>query len=310
MMWPDIPFEEWEETGNALHMWLQIAGKFRMAQTPWINHSWQAAFYVTARGLTSGLIPSSQGVSYSIDFDFIDQAAVIHASMGQSAHIELKAQSVADFHSAFLAALADLGAPTQMHGAPNEVADAIPFAQQTTPVAYDAQAAKRFWEALVQVDRVFSTFRTSYLGKVSPVHLFWGSLDLAVTRFSGRPAPMHPGGIPNLPDDVTQEAYSHEVSSAGFWAGGGGLDHAAFYSYAYPTPAGFSDAPLSHPDAYFHADLGEFILPYDSVRDAQDPDAVLLTFLSETYEAAATTGAWPRDGLDCAVGKPGRVRSL
>ena len=236
--WPDIPYARWKATGESLHMWSQIVGKFRLALTPWINHSWQATFYVGGRGLTSSLIPGA-GTGYETTFDFIDHHLHVDATDGRRVSVPLAPMSVAEFHGRFVEALSELGAPTDFHHAPNEVPDPVPFRQQTAPGAYDPDAARDFWRALVAIDGVFKQFRTGFLGKVSPVHLFWGSFDLAVTRFSGRPAPLHPGGFPALPDAITREAYSHEVSSAGFWPGGGGLDHAAFYAYAYPTPDGF-----------------------------------------------------------------------
>jgi len=307
--WPDIPYERWRDSGASLHMWLQIVGKFRVALTPWMNHAWQATTYVTARGLTSSIIPGPQE-SYCTDFDFIDHQLVISATNGAVEKVALEAQSVADFHGRFIEALDKIGAPSEFHGTPNEVVDAVPFAKQTDPGAYDPDAVHDFWQALVAVDGVFKTFRTGFLGKSSPVHLFWGSLDLAVTRFSGRIAPTHPGGMPNLPDDITREAYSHEVSSAGFWAGGNGLDEAAFYSYAYPTPETFGAVPVTTEGAYYHEKLGEFILPYAAVRTAADPAAALMSFLQETYRAAADTAQWDRQALECAIGQPGQPRAI
>ena len=307
--WPEIPYERWQASGTSLHMWLQIVGKFRVALTPWMNHAWQATTYVTARGLTSSLIPGPEE-SYCTDFDFIDHQLVISATNGAVEKIPLEPQSVAEFHQRFIDALDRIGAPSDFHGVPNEVEDAVPFAQQTEAGAYNAQAVQDFWRALVAIDGVFKTFRTGFLGKSSPVHLFWGSMDLAVTRFSGRVAPVHPGGMPNLPDEITREAYSHEVSSAGFWAGGNGLDEAAFYSYAYPTPDDFGAVPVTTDGAYYHDKLGEFILPYEKVRTAADPDAALLAFLKETYVAAADTAHWDRQALECAIGKPGQPRPL
>lgn len=307
--WPDIPFARWKPTGEALHMWLQIVGKFRLAQTPWMNHSWHATLYVTARGLSTGLIPGGRD-SYEVAFDFLDNALRVHATSGRTETLSLSAMSVAEFHDRFVAMLKAVGASHDFHGAPNELPYATPFSRQTDAGTYDPDAAHDFWRALVATRNVFSRFSTSFLGKVSPAHLFWGSLDMAVTRFSGRTAPLHPGGIPNLPDDVTREAYSHEVSSAGFWAGGGGVDYPAFYSYAYPSPDGFKDAPLSHEDAFWHDDLGEFILPYDAVRAAEDPDQTLLDFLSETYAAAADLGGWDRDALECELGERSEPRDV
>lgn len=307
--WPDIPYDRWQPTGACLHMWLQIIGKFRLAQTPWMIHSWQATFYVTSRGLTTGLIPGTDE-DYTIEFDFLSHELVARSTGGKSVKVALGDLSVARFHDSFVGLLRAIGAPTDFHGAPNELPTATPFIQQTDLGVYDRDAAPDFWRALVSIHSVFNHFQTSFLGKRSPVHLFWGSLDLAVTRFSGRAAPAHPGGIPNLPDPVTQEAYSHEVSSAGFWAGGGGIGYPAFYSYAYPTPDGFKDYPIDHEDAFYSEKLGEFILPYDSVRGAADPAASLLKFLTATYIAAAQTGQWDRVALECDLGQPAIPRHV
>ena len=302
--WPDIPYARWKPTGDSLHMWAQIVGKFRFALTPWINHSWQAAFYANSRGFTTSLIPLPDG-GCEAAFDFIDHDLVITRSNGSSERLALEDMSVAAFHGAFLAALDRLDIHVPMHGAPNEVADPVPFVQQTDPGVSDPAVAADFWRALLNIDRVFKYFRTGFLGKSSPVHLFWGSFDVALTRFSGRRAPMHPGGIPALPDRVTREAYSHEVSSAGFWPGGGGIDEPAFYAYAYPTPDGFRDAKVLPEAAFYDEPLGEFVLPYEAVRTASDPDAMLLDFLHTTYEAAADCGDWDRAALECGFGAPG-----
>lgn len=307
--WPDIPYSRWAPTGASVHMWAQIVGKFRLASTPWINHSWQAAFYVNARGLTTSLIPGVDG-GFEAQFDFIDHDLRIQSTDGRTQTIPLQPMSVSDFYGRFLEALEELGAPTDFNDRPNEVPDPIPFAEQTDDRDYDRSAVEGFRLALIAIASVFNRFRTGFLGKSSPVHLFWGSFDLAVTRFSGRPAPLHPGGVPALPDRVTREAYSHEVSSAGFWPGGGGIEYPAFYSYAYPTPGGFSDAEPGHPEAFFDRSLGEFILPYDAVKTADDPEAALLAFLQGTYEAAATLGGWNRAELDCELGVPRRPRRV
>ena len=303
MLWPDIPYSRWAPTGASLHMWAQIVGKFRLAATPWINHSWQAAFYVNARGLTTSLVPAGQR-GFEVQFDFVEHVLRIESTGGESESISLQPMSVSEFFGRFLEALEKLKAPTEFHGRPNEVPDPVPFARQTGDGAYDRSAVEDFWRALISIDVVFKQFRTGFLGKNSPVHLFWGSFDLAVTRFSGRPAPLHPGGVPALPDQVTREAYSHEVSSAGFWPGGGGIEYPAFYSYAYPTPDGFSEASPGQPQAFFDRSLGEFILPYDAVRTADDPEGSLLAFLQSTYESAATLGGWCRAELECDPGVP------
>jgi hypothetical protein len=304
--WPALPLDAWRDTCATLHLWTQIVGKVRLAQTPWINHSWHATLYVTARGLTTSPIPY-EGQIFQIDFDFIDHALLIQTSDGAERRLALTAQPVAEFYAQVMAALVDLDLQVQIHGVPNEIPDAIPFNEDRVHNAYDPAYAQRFWRVLLQVDRVFKQFRTGYLGKVSPVHLFWGSFDLAVTRFSGRRAPQHPGGVPNLPDSVAREAYTHEVSSAGFWPGGGGVNYPAFYSYAYPTPAGFDSAPVQPGEAFYHKEMGEFILPYDVVRTAEAPDEVLLGFLQSSYRAAAELGGWDRGALECSLGEPGVV---
>ena len=305
--WPDIPFEPWKESCATLHLWTQIVGKYRLARTPWINHSWHATFYVTSRGLTTSLIPAgTQGVQF--EFDLIDHNLVASLTGGSTKSFALEPLTVADFYSRFLALTDELGVRTKIHGAPNEVADPIPFEKDTIHASYDADAVHRFWRALVQIDRVFKDFRTGFLGKVSPVHLFWGSFDLAVTRFSGRTAPLHPGGFPALPDAVTREAYSHEVSSAGFWPGGGPVDYAAFYSYAYPAPEDFSSQQVTPEEAFFDEKSGEFILPYSVVSNASDPDQTLLGFLESTYDAAARLADWDRASSECPRGLIGVPR--
>jgi Family of unknown function (DUF5996) len=308
-VWPDIPFHAWKDTCATLHLWVQIVGKYRLARTPWVNHSWHATLYVTPRGLTTSLIPAGDR-NVAFDFDFVEHRLIGSVSDGARQSFALEPMTVADFYGRFLALTDALGVRAKFSGKPNEVADAIPFAQDTTHASYDADAVTRFWRALAQVDRVLTMFRTGFLGKVSPVHLFWGSFDLAVTRFSGRAAPLHPGGIPALPDAVTREAYSHEVSSAGFWPGGGPADYAAFYSYAYPAPKGFAQAKVTPDAAFFHETAGEFILPYDAVRSAGDPEQVLLGFLESTYDAAARLGAWDRKALECARGRAGVPRPV
>jgi hypothetical protein len=305
--WPRLDYRRWQPTGASLHMWAQIVGKFRLALTPWVNHSWHATLYVSGRGLTTSLVPGTQK-SFEVAFDFVAHRLTVIATDGSAAGFALEPMAVAEFYRRFLEALAAIGAPTAFHGRPNEVPDPIPFARQTALGAYEPQVVQDFWRALVAIDRVFAQFRTGFLGKVSPVHLFWGSFDLAVTRFSGRPAPLHPGGIPALPDAITREAYSHEVSSAGFWPGGGQVEEACFYAYAYPAPAGFAAAAVQPADAFFHQGLSEFLLPYEAVRRAPDPEAILLAFLDSTYAAAATLGGWDRAQLDCPPGAPGVPR--
>jgi Family of unknown function (DUF5996) len=300
--WPDIPYESWKDSCATLHLWIQIVGKYRLARTPWVNHSWHATFYVTPRGLTTSPIPADDR-SAQFDFDFVDHQLIGTLDNGTTEVLPLQPMTVADFWTRFLALTDRLGVRTKIHGSPNEVPDPIPFELDTIHRSYNAEAVNRFSRALVQIDRVLKDFRTSFLGKVSPVHLFWGSFDLAVTRFSGRIAPLHPGGIPALPDAVTREAYSHEVSSAGFWPGGGPVDYPAFYSYAYPTPDGFSTERVSPGEAFFDEKAGEFILPYDAVKNASDPEAVLLGFLESTYDAEARLAKWDRASLDCPRGR-------
>ena len=307
--WPDIPYKPWRETCSALHLYTQIVGKYRLARSPWVNHSWHATLYVNARGFTTSLCPDVPG-GVEIAFDLIDHAIVGATTEGRTGSFSLVPMSVARFHERFVELLGSLRATPQFHGTPNEVPDPIPFAEDRAERPYDADAVTRFFRASVAVDRVLKRFRTSYLGKVSPVHLFWGSFDLAVTRFSGRLAPLHPGGIPGLPDDVTQEAYSHEVSSAGFWPGGGAIDFPAFYSYAYPAPDGFADARVAPDEAYYDRKLSEFLLPYEAVRLSNDPEATLMAFLDSTYRVAAELRGWDRAMLECASGEPGRPRPL
>ena len=307
--WPALPYHDWKESCATLQLWTQIAGKIRLAQTPWVNHSWHVPLYVTATGLTTSAIPFGAR-SFQIDFDFIDHVLWLRTSDGHSRQIVLKPMPVAEFHATVLEQLRDLDITVTIDNRPNEIPDAIAFTEDMVHRAYDRDAAHRFWRILLSSHHVMSHFRTAFLGKVSPVHFFWGSFDLAVTRFSGRLAPMHPGGIPNLPDAVTREAYSHEVSSAGFWPGGGAVEEPAFYSYAYPAPAGFAEAMVRPAQAYFHSTLAEYTLPYESVRTARDPGAVLMDFLQSTYQAAADLGKWDRKALECELGVPGRPRMV
>jgi hypothetical protein len=307
--WPALPYAAWRDSCLTLQLWTQIVGKIRLAKTPWQNHSWHVALYVSSRGLTTSPIPDGAR-TFQIDFDFVDHALLISTSDGTEQRLALVAQSVASFHAAVMAALAALGIAVTIDEMPNELPQPVRFSEDHTHAAYDRDAVQRFWRVLLQVDRVFKQFRTGFLGKSSPVHFFWGSFDLAVTRFSGRTAPLHPGGVPHLADAVAREAYSHEVSSAGFWPGGGGIDYPAFYSYAYPAPEGFAAANVRPDAAFFSTQLGEFILPYDAVRTAADPDATLLGFLQSTYDAAADAAKWDRAALECALGQPGTPRRL
>jgi Family of unknown function (DUF5996) len=307
--WPAIPYGPWRDTCSALHLYTQVIGKYRLARTPWVNHSWHATLYPVARGFSTGLVPDRPG-GIELVLDLIDHQLVGAAANGRTARFSLGPMSVAGFHAKALDLIKKLGGTPEFDGRPNEIPDAVPFAEDKVERPYDADAVNRFFRACVSVTAVLQTFRTAYLGKVSPVHLFWGSFDLAVTRFSGRKAPPHPGGIPALPDEVTREAYSHEVSSAGFWPGGGPVDFPAFYSYAYPAPPGFADARVSPDGAYFDKGLGEFLLPYEEVRRAADPQRTLLGFLESTYRAAAELARWDVDALECEIGQPRRPRPL
>ena len=307
--WPELPTAAWRETCATLQLWTQIVGKIRLSRSPWLNHSWHVALYVNARGLTTSPIPDGRR-NFEIAFDFIDHVLLIATSDGAERRFPLAGESVASFYARTIAALAELGIPVAIDEMPNELPEPVKFSQDTAHASYDHDAIKRFFQILIDADRVFKRFRTAFLGKASPVHFFWGSFDLAVTRFSGRRAPRHPGGVPHLPDAVASEAYSHEVSSAGFWPGSGAIDYPAFYSYAYPEPAGFRTANVKPDAAFFHDTMGEFILPYDAVRTAADPEQTLLDFLQSTYEAAANAAAWDRDALECAAGQPGVVRAV
>ena len=306
--WPELPYAAWKDTRDTLHLWTQAVGKIRLALTPWQNHSWHVALYVTVRGLTTSPIPWRAG-SFQIDFDFIDHVLWVRTAEGHFRRVMLKPMSVAEFYEALMIALRELGIDVRIKTMPCEIADCVPFEQDTRHAAYDGDYANRFWRVLLAASDVFARFRTGFLGKTSPVHFFWGSFDLAVTRFSGRLAPRHPGGVPHLPNSVAQEAYSHEVSSVGFWPGGGGpIDYAAFYSYAYPAPEGFAAAKVKPAQAFFSKELGEFLLPYDAVRTARDPDAALMEFLQSTYDAAADLAKWDRKALECGIGEPGKPR--
>ncbi len=289
--WPELTLSVWDDTRATVHMWTQIVGKIRLALEPPENHWWQVTLYVSARGLTTSLMHSGDR-DIEIEFDFVDHVLSLRSTTGQSRAVALEPRSVASFYEATITALRELGVHVDILARPVEIPDAIPFAVDTEHHAYDADAMHRFWLALVQVDRVLKQFRGRFVGKASPVHFFWGAFDLATTRFSGRSAPVHPGGVPNCADWVMQEAYSHEVSSCGLWPGGS--EEGSFYSYAYPEPAGFSAWSRVPDAAHYHAALGEFVLPYRAVRTADDPDELLLEFLQGTYEAAAENAHWDR----------------
>jgi hypothetical protein len=295
--WPSLPFAEWKDTASTLHMWTQIVGKIRLTRTPWINHSWHVTLYLTARGLTTFPIPHPAGI-FEIRFDFIDHKLRILQSDGAVQVIELRPKSVAAFYREVMAALSELKIDTRINTTPNEVEPAIPFDQDDKHRSYDPEYANRFWRVLLQSARVFQEFRSRFCGKCSPVHFFWGSFDLAVTRFSGRPAPPHPGGVPHLPDAITREAYSQEVSSLGFWPGNDAAPAPLFYSYAYPEPPGFAEAKIQPQAAFYEPKLREFILPYDAVRTAENPDEALLEFAQSAYDAASRLGKWDREALE------------
>jgi hypothetical protein len=299
-VWPPLPLETWQDTCATLHLWTQIVGKVRLAQAPMLNHWWQVPFYVTTRGLTTSPIPYGD-VSFEVCFDFLDHQLRVQTSEGAIRTLALAPRSVADFFREFMAVLHALGLEVQIRTLPVEVQDPIPFDEDDTHRSYDPEYAQRFWRILARADRVLQVFRSGFLGKSSPVHFFWGSFDLAVTRFSGRVAPPHPGGVPHLADWVTRLAYSHEVSSCGFWPGGGSVPEPVFYAYAYPEPEGFRHHPVRPASAFYSSDLHEFILPYEAVRLSGNPAAMLLDFAQSTYEAAADLAGWDRHGLEYAA---------
>jgi Family of unknown function (DUF5996) len=293
--WPSLRVDDWTATRETLHMWTRIVGKIRVQHMPLINHWWQATLYVTPRGLSTGAIPYRNAV-FGVEFDFVHHVLAIRHSEGDQRIVPLAAKPVAQFYGETLSALDSLGIESHIVARPNEVEPAIPFAEDVQHTAYDGDAARMFWRQLVQAHRVMGEFRASFVGKVSPVHFFWGSFDLACTRFSGRPAPEHPGGAPNCPDWVMAEGYSRELSSCGFWPGGG--KEGAFYSYAYPAPDGFAGYPVEPEAAFYSDEYKQFLLPYEAVRTADDPDHVLGRFLQTTYEAAAELGGWDRTALE------------
>ena len=293
--WPSLRVDDWATTRDTLHMWMQIVGKVRLTYSPMVNHWWQVTFYVTPRGLATSAIPHATE-AFDIEFDFIDHQLLIRSSTGATHTVALEPKSVAEFYSQIMRALDELGFPTRIQSHPNEVDPALPFAEDDVHASYDRDAANLFWCQLLQANRVLGQFRSRFIGKVSPVHFFWGAMDLACTRFSGRSAPRHPGGAPNVGDWVMVEGYSRELSSCGFWPGGG--DEGAFYAYAYPEPDGFAEHAVSPAEAHYSSDLGEYVLPYEVVRQAADHDQMLLGFLQDTYEAAAIHAHWDRAGLE------------
>jgi hypothetical protein len=294
--WPALRVDDWTDTRDTLHMWTQIVGKVRLVSTPLVNHWWQSTLYVSPRGLTTSAIPHGEAGVFDLELDFVDEQLVIRTSAGGRRLVHLEPKTVADFHAETMAALAELGIEVEIQARPNEVDPSIPFAEDRVHASYDADAVRTYWRQLVDASRVMNEFRARYVGKVSPVHYFWGSPDLACTRFSGRTAPTHGGGAPNCGDWVMVEGYSHELSSCGFWAGGG--EEGAFYAYAYPEPDGFGDRVVTPDGAFYSQENGQFLLPYEVVRTAPDPDACLMGFLQTTYEAAADLGGWDRAALE------------
>ncbi len=294
--WPALPLAQWKDTYGTLHMWTQIVGKIRLALAPLVNHWWNVTLYVTPRGLTTSAMPYNDRL-IRIDFDFIDHIVLIETTDGSTKSISLRPRPVAEFYQEMMTSLGSLGMPVKIWTTPVEVPDRTPFENDHKHAAYDPEYAQRVWRIMAQASRVFTEFRSLFIGKVSPIHFFWGSFDLAVTRFSGRTAPSHPG-VPNCGRFVAVEAYSHEVSSCGFWPGGGPVNEPAFYAYAYPEPQGFKDYPVKPQEAFYHTGMGEFLLPYDVVRNAKSPDEVLLSFMQTTYEAAATCAKWERRALE------------
>ena len=303
--WPRLAGLDIRATTDSLQLFSQVVGKIRLMMTPWINHSWHVPLYLSARGLTTGVIIADNG-ALEIEFDLLADKLVVRSWDGRDIQIALSAQTVASFYAATIAALKTLGFDVTIDPMPCELPECVAFPEDRAPRPYDGDTARAYWRALLQIQRVFLIFRSRFIGKCSPIHLFWGSFDLAVTRFSGRPAPRHPGGVPHLSDAVVREAYSHEVSSAGFWPGSGAVTSPSFYSYAYPAPPGFSSATVEPRQAYFDAALGEFLLPYDAVQASQDPDGTLLGFLQSTYEAAATLAHWDRLALERPSGQLGK----
>jgi hypothetical protein len=306
--WPELGEARDGPTIATLHLFSQVAGKVAVALLPWRNHGWHSTLHLHPRGFRTEPLHGPGG-TFELGFDLIDHDFILADRAGER-RLSLEERSVADFHAEALRMLAEARHKVAIHQAPNEVDPAIPFREDKADRVYDRDSVRRLLGALLQADRVLRLFRSSFLGKASPVHFFWGSFDLAITRFSGRPAPLHPGGVPNLPDEITREAYSHEVSSAGFWPGGANGGSPLFYSYAYPGPEGFAGSKVAPGEARWDEDLGEFVLDYEAVRTSADPDAALLAFLQSTYDAAARLAKWDRAGLDCAIGSPGVPRSL
>lgn len=295
--WPELKYHDWSDTIKTVHQWTQIVGKIRLKAMPWQNHSWHTTLYVTSRGLSTGSMPYQDGI-FEIEFDFENHQLIIASTFNPNVIIELYPRTVADFYQELFEKLASLNINVKIHDRPNELADATPFHENTTNRSYDAQSVLNFWQAAVSVHNVFLRFRSSFIGKCSPVHFFWGAFDIAVTRFSGRKAPLHPGGMPNMPLEVMQEAYSQEVSSCGFWPGSDDAPEPVFYAYYYPSSETYGKQKIHPEQAFWSEDMGEFFLKYQDVRTASDPEAMLLSFLDSTYDAAANTGKWDRKLLE------------
>ncbi|MBD0332287.1 MAG: hypothetical protein ICV66_06490 [Chitinophagaceae bacterium] len=295
--WPAIHYNDWKETLYTVQLWVQIVGKIRLKKMPWTNHSWHVPLYISPTGLTTGSIPYENGI-FQIEFDFLNHQLLITSSSGRNEKIDLHPRTVASFYNELFEKLNSMNIPVFIHAVPNEIDPAIPFKRDETHQAYDKEKVNLFWQALVSTYNVFTRFRARFIGKCSPIHFFWGSFDLAVSRFSGREAPKHPGGAPNVPLRVMQEAYSHEVSSSGFWPGGEQFPTPVFYTYIYPTPPSFGEQKVKPKEAFFNKEMGEFLLPYDVVRQSHNPEEILLQFLQSTYEAAANTAQWHREKLE------------
>lgn len=298
--WPELNYASWADTLKTIHQWTQIVGKIRLKAMPWQNHSWHTTLYVTSRGFSTGSMPYKNGL-FEVEFDFESHVLIIRSTFRDEIRFGLEGKSVADFYEVLFVHLGDLNIHIDIHGKPNEMEEATPFSENTTDNTYDPQAVVNFWQAAVSIHNVFLRFRSKFIGKCSPVHLFWGAFDIAVTRFSGRPAPLHPGGMPNMPLEVMQEAYSQEVSSAGFWPGGDAFPEPIFYSYCYPNPDAFASQQVKPEQAFWSNDLGEFMLKYKDVMMAEDPEQMLMDFLESTYSAAAETGNWDRKGLETEI---------
>ena len=295
--WPELNFKNYKDTVSLVHLWTQIIGKIRMRKMPWWNHSWHVSLYISSRGFTTSGIPYHKGI-FEIEFDFIQHKLAIRTSEGESRFVELASKPVSEFYGEVRAALSDLQVQVQIFPAPNELEPAIPFSEDHQARSYDKLEMERLWQAFIQIHKVFQKFRARFIGKCSPVHLFWGAFDLALTRFSGRTAPKHPGGMPNMPLEVMQEAYSHEVSSCGFWPGSEDFPQPAFYAYCYPTPEDFGRQTVLPAEAFYSEEMGEFLLPYEAVQKSPNPQEALMNFLQSTYEAAAITGNWDRASLE------------